>query len=87
MAVDYDYEFTRYDDANGRLRIEGLTFSFPMVSQKFFRGDGFATAERVKMNPRYFNKSGYTIVDGGKTYRIWKLTTQGRELVQQSKAA
>lgn len=82
-----EYEFTRYDDPNGRLCIEGVSVPFPDVSQKFFRGDGFAAHEDVKMNPRYFKPSGYTIVDDGKTYRIWKLTGHGRKLVQQSKAA
>ena len=82
-----DYEFSRYDDDNGRLRIEGVTTSFPMVSQKFFRGDGLAVLAKTKMNPKFFVASGYTIEDGGKTYRIWKLTPKGRELVQKSKAA
>ncbi len=82
-----DYEFTRYDDDNGRLCIEGLSVSFPYVSQKFFRGDGVAVLADVKMNPKFFVASGYTIEDDGKTYRIWKLTAQGRGLVKQSKAA
>ena len=82
-----DYEFTRYDDDNGRLCIEGVSHSFPMVSQRFFRGDGVAVLSDVKMNPKFFTGSGYTIEDGGKTYRIWKLTAKGRDLVKRSKAA
>jgi len=82
-----EYEFSRYDDDNGRLCIEGVSHSFPMVSQKFFRGDGIAVLADVKMNPKFFVGSGYTIEDGGKTYRIWKLTEAGREIVKASKAA
>ena len=82
-----DYEFTRYDDDYGRLRIEGISHSFPAVSQNFFRGDGVAVLSDVKMNPKFFTGSGYTIEDGGKTYRIWKLTEAGRVVVQASKAA
>ena len=44
-----DYEFTRYDDDYGRLRIEGISHSFPAVSQNFFRGDGVAVLSDVKM--------------------------------------
>jgi hypothetical protein len=82
-----DYEFSRYDDDNGRLKVEGISHSFPMVSQRYFVGDGMAVLSDTKMNPAFFVASGYTIEDGGKTYRIWKLTPQGRELVKQSKAA
>ena len=82
-----EYEFSRYDDDNGRLKIEGLSVPFPEVSQKFFRGDGVAVLSDVKMNPKFFIVSGYTIEDGGKTYRIWKLTKAGREIVKASKAA
>lgn len=82
-----EYEFSRYDDENGRLCIEGLSVSFPYVSQRYFRGDGVAIPSDVKMSPKFFAASGYTIEDNGKTYRIWKLTAKGRDLVKQSKAA
>ena len=82
-----DYEFSRYDDENGRLCIEGLTVSFPMVSQRFFRGDGIAVEADVKMNRKLFVPSGYVIEDDGRKYRIWKLTKEGRALVKESKAA
>ena len=82
-----DYEFSRYDDDNGRLCIEGLTVSFPYVSQRYFRGYGVAVLRGVKMNPKFFAASGYAIEDNGKTYQIWKLTAKGRDLVKQSKAA
>tara|TARA_R110002060_G_scaffold6084_1_gene9265 strand:+ start:385 stop:642 length:258 start_codon:yes stop_codon:yes gene_type:complete len=85
--MDVEYEFTRYDDEMGRLEIKGISIPFPMVSQRFFRGDGFATPMEVKMNRRFFVPSGYIIEDGGERYRIWKLTPQGRELVQTSQAA
>lgn len=82
-----DYDFTRYGDEMGRLEIKGISIPFPMVSQRFFRGDGFATRMDVEMNRRFFQPSGYNIEDGGERYRIWKLTSQGRTLVQASEAA
>ena len=82
-----DYEFSRYDDDNGRLRVEGISHSFPMVSQKFFRGDGFAVAEGEKLDAILFEPTVYLIEWGAEKYRIWKLTTKGRALVRKSKAA
>lgn len=82
-----DYEFSRYDDDNGRLCVEGLSVSFPTVSQRYFRGDGFAVEADVKLDVSLFKPSKYVIEAEGKTYRIWKLTTKGRALVSKSKAA
>lgn len=82
-----DYDFSRYDDHHGRLRIEGVTVPFPMVSQRFFRGDGVAVPSDTQLDRKLFVPSGYLIEDDGKTYRIWKLTKAGRAAVQESKAA
>ncbi len=83
-----DYEFSRYDDDNGRLKVEGISHSFPAVSQRYFSGDGFAVEESVDLRESgLFDPSAYTIEDDGKTYRIWKLTAKGRAVVQRSKAA
>ena len=82
-----DYEFTRYDDDNGRLCIEGVSHSFPMVSQKFFRGDGFAVREGEDLDRTLFEPSAYLIEWGEDRYRIWKLTPKGRAAVKKSKAA
>jgi hypothetical protein len=83
-----DYEFSRYDDDNGRLKVEGISHSFPAVSQRYFAGDGFAVEESVDLRESgLFDPSVYLIEDNGKTYRIWKLTAKGRAVVQHSKAA
>lgn len=83
-----DFTFSRYDDKNGRLKVEGVSVSYPDVSQRYFAGDGFAVDESVDLRESgLFEASRYSIEDGGTTYRIWKLTSRGRAAVKKSKAA
>ena len=66
-----DYEFDRYDDANGRLRIEGVSHPFPTVPQKYFAGDGFAVEESLDLRESgLFRPTTFVIEDNGTDYRI-----------------
>lgn len=91
-----EYDFDRYDDANGRLNVaavgklgpEGISHSFPAVPQRYFAGDGFAVEESLDLRESgLFQPTTYVIEDNGQEYRIWKLTVKGRAAVHNSQAA
>ncbi len=86
-----EYEFDRYDDDHGRLEVRGVSVSFPDVSQKWFKGDGFAvpaSADTTALAASgLFVPTRYSIEDAGERFRIWKLTPAGRKAVGGSRAA